>query len=133
MKNSIRTILSVIMILIAASAAIAFGPKSMDSQQVKGDFVLANPARSTCTDIPIGRAGSVTVTAPITNKALWIDWQTTVKSTGAAVAVKRSFNSNTAYMVSSGKPDALHPNVTSVKFTNFTTNVVHTVCYDASN
>lgn len=131
--KSITTFFVMILILVAASAAIAFGPKSMDSQQVKGDFVLPNPARSTCTDIPIGRDGSVTVTAPITNKALWIDWQTFVKSTGVAVAVKRSFNSNTAYRVSTGRADALHPNVTSVKFTNFTTATVHTVCYDASN
>jgi hypothetical protein len=128
MKNIIMVCAAVVLLSVSA---FAFGPKSMDSQQVKGDFTLSNPANSTCTDIPIGRAGSITVTPPA--NTLILDWQSVVKSSGTAVAVKRSLNSNTAYRVSTGRADYMHPNTATFKFTNFTTGTVNTVCYDTNN
>lgn len=117
-----------LMTVLFATSAYAFGPWAKDSGGVvKLNAFVPDKAKSGCTTIAKGRATAVTVPA---SSSMQMGWQA-VDATGTGVIVKRSFDSNTANMSSTGEANlGLGATTKNVVFTRYTGATTITLCYD---
>ena len=119
----------VLLITLAAVTAFAVGPAPLSTNRVPIQTLMPDPAKSTCTAIPAGRAASVTVN---TKGMSSLNWSAFTTADGTAVTVKRSFNSNTAYMPKSSENWLkINQNTNSAVFTGYSAGATRTLCYDA--
>lgn len=129
-KLSILQILLLVALLIgfAAMAYAAMpGTKRGDLiQNLKG--ISPAPAGSACTSITATK-GTIATVAPGTYTAM--EYSAT-DGTGTALAVKRKYNGNTAYIPGSSGFVVFNPGLTAVKFDKYSTATATKaeVCYD---
>ena len=128
MKTIASLISSLTVLMILVVSAFAFVPNTVSSNGLKNPDMFATPSYSSCLSIVSGRATSVTV--PVSSY-LYLRWQTD-NGSGTPVAVKRSFNTNTAYFPTSGEQKlGCGSQTNTVTFTRYSGSAAVNLCYDA--
>lgn len=115
-------------VMMIAAVAFAVGPAPLSTNRVAIQNVMPDPAKSVCVSIPKGRAKTAVVNVKSISSLNW----SADDGTGAAVVVKRSFNSNTAYMPKSSENWLkINQNTNTVTFTGYSSGATRNLCYDA--
>ena len=122
------SLIAMIFVIVVASLALAGTGTAPAVNKVNINATVPKVAKAACTTIVAGRATSVPIDVTATTM---MNWKAFSAADGTAVTVKRSFNSNTAYMPATGETNLpLETLATSAVFTRYSGNSTITLCSD---